>query len=93
MSSTPLDVILHNSNLVKEITLIDCPFSDHKFVLCGINIERPIETAIPDIFGQSYSSKNLEKLSKANAYLDFSPVFRSLDPEEKLNRFNDLMNK
>ena len=51
--------------------VLGCPFGDHKFVLCGIDIEPQIEIATPGVFGRSYSSKNLEKLSKEIAKLDF----------------------
>ena len=33
------DVVLHNSNLIKDLRVTDFPFSDHKFVMFSINVK------------------------------------------------------
>ena len=37
-SSTLIDVILHNGNLVEDSDVLGCPYSDHKFVVASLRL-------------------------------------------------------
>ena len=68
-SSTLIDVLLHNKDLVSETKVINCPYSDHKFIVGAIKIDS--DKPKPDIFwSRNLSEKNLllieEKLVKAD---------------------------
>jgi hypothetical protein len=39
-SETLIDVIIHNNDLINICKVIDCPFSDHRFVLVNLKIEK-----------------------------------------------------
>jgi len=41
-SGTLLDIILHNKNLITDTQVIGCPYSDHKFIVGSIEIEKVI---------------------------------------------------
>ena len=39
-SETLIDVILHNNDLINNCNVIDCPFSDHKFIMVNLKIHK-----------------------------------------------------
>jgi hypothetical protein len=39
-SKTLIDVIIHNNVLIDNCKVFDCPFSDHRFVLVNLKIEK-----------------------------------------------------
>ena len=39
-SSTLIDVVIHNNDLINNCNVIDCPFSDHRFVMVNLKIEK-----------------------------------------------------
>ena len=41
-SSTLIDVLIHNDDLITDSLVVDCPFSDHKFIAGSIKIEKEI---------------------------------------------------
>ncbi|RNA03789.1 RNA-directed DNA polymerase from mobile element jockey-like [Brachionus plicatilis] len=43
-TSTLIDLLLHNGNLIEETDVIPCPFSDHNFVVASLLIKKPNET-------------------------------------------------
>ncbi len=55
-SSTLIDVVLHNKNLVLDTEVIGCPNSDHDFVICSIKVESR-KPEPETIFSRSYSEK------------------------------------
>ena len=70
-----LDVVLQNSNLIKDLRVIDCPFSDHKFVIFAINVK----SSKLDNFTMScrnLSEKNLPKIVNAISEFDFNFIKR-----------------
>ena len=43
-SESLIDVILHNSDLITRTIVVDCPFSDHKFIAANIQLNQPVNT-------------------------------------------------
>lgn len=56
MSSTLIDVMIHNNNLITDSKVIGCPFSDHKFNVGSIKLDHCKRE--PQIF---YYSGNLSE--------------------------------
>ena len=81
-SSTLLDVILHNDNLVSETAVIGCPFSDHKFIVGSIQIDK-MKSCQSFIWTRNLSEKNLVTLGNRLALLDFSKMDKYVTSDEK----------
>ena len=89
-SRTNIDVIFtYSINLVKQISLIDCPFSDHHFFLCSLNLMSPKPNKI-FISSRCLNAKtvNLIKLEIENVPFDLIDLVPS--PEEKWYIFKKL---
>ena len=57
-SSTLIDVLIHNDDLITNALVVDCPFSDHKLIAGSIRIEK--EKLVDSIiWAQNLSKKNL----------------------------------
>ena len=37
---TPVVVLIYNKNLITETAIVDCPFSDHKFIVGSIKLDK-----------------------------------------------------
>ncbi len=70
-SSTIIDVVLHNGSLVTSTHVVDCPFSDHKFVLTNFHPPSQIQTYESVINSRCLSQSKLEKISTTLETLDF----------------------
>ena len=69
-SKTLLDVVIHNSDMITKTETIECPFSDHHFVLATLQVKTlKYENEIEN-FGRCLSDNNLliisEELEKSN---------------------------
>jgi hypothetical protein len=73
-SKTLIDVILHNSDLVVETSVIDCPFSDHKFVAANIKICRAANSSSTTIRSRCLTESKLEVVTAAINSTNFSTV-------------------
>ena len=72
-SSTLLDVILHNQNLISSTIVSDCPFSDHKFVSAAIKIGNDfVEEKC--FWARNLSEKNCDYLKKKISSIDFTQM-------------------
>lgn len=61
-TNTIIDLILHNGDLIDETDTIECPFSDHNFILAKLTIKK--QTAIrKNILCRNLSQDNLIKIS------------------------------
>lgn len=72
-SSTSIDLVLHNMDLVVDTQCIFCPFSDHDFVQIDLKLIK-ITTTNRFIFGRNLSQCNLNKITdlinKSNISID-----------------------
>ncbi|CAF1132148.1 unnamed protein product [Brachionus calyciflorus] len=66
---TLIDVVIHNGNLIVDSNVIECPFSDHDFVVVQLKILKPVEI-YKTINCRNLNSKNLtiinELIEKGN---------------------------
>ena len=85
-SSTLIDVILHNSDLIKKSEVIGCPFSDHMFVVAALTLPANKNLPAAKIQSRCLSQPNLKKVEehiKAHCQ-DFLQALSIDNPEEKL---------
>ena len=76
-TSTLLDVIIHNNNVVKSTNVLPCPFSDHKFIMANLSLNRK-KNANQEIFSRGLTeTKVLEIVEAVNnqsfEYLNETP--------------------
>lgn len=73
-SSTVIDVILHNGSLISSTHVVDCPFSDHKFVIANLQLpsESPLYESV--IKSRCINQSKLEKISNSLESLDFRSI-------------------
>ena len=88
-SKTLIDVLLHNKDLISNTDSIECPFSDHNFILSSFQIENS-----KTIVNNCFLTRNLGKsrLSKISRSIDSAnmDIFNSTSVlEEKWNFFKD----
>jgi hypothetical protein len=57
-----IDVCIHNNNVVNKALAVDCPFSDHKFILIKININS-VEKIDSTNYVRNLSDKNLDLIN------------------------------
>ena len=75
-SPTLLDLILHNGDLVDETDVIDCPFSDHDFVVGKFNIPKPT-SILRTIACRNLSIENINKINSMIDELDYKQLYNS----------------
>lgn len=61
-SSTLIDVLLHNSDYIIDTDVIDCPFSDHCFILAKLEIKKS-PTVLKEYSCRNLSSENMQKIN------------------------------
>ncbi|CAF0840875.1 unnamed protein product [Brachionus calyciflorus] len=83
-SSTLIDLFLHNGNLVEETDVINCPFSDHKFVVSSLTILKP-KNVLKTIKCRNLSSTNLASICTSIDAIDFKLIRNYQSVEEKWN--------
>jgi len=81
-SETLIDVIIHNNDLINICKVIDCPFSDHRFVLVNLKIEK-LKYEKKSIIARNLSAKNLVKISREFDHIDFNKLFNCSTVNEK----------
>jgi len=89
---TLIDVILHNSDMVRETDIIGCPFSDHKLVIAALNF------SCLKIGPQKYLSRcitessiqRIDDLIQSSATV-FNGIHLLSEPESKLAFFQDKL--
>ena len=73
VSSTCLDVVYGNSNLISDVITTACPFSDHNFVLLSLDLK--CSNFSPSVETRAL---NASKLNLVNEALKLAP-FGALD--------------
>ena len=69
-----IDVILTNSTCNSNTIIVDCPFSDHSFVLLNLEL-KPSKSNQSFTIGRNLSSSNLEQIKDDFNNLNFSNIF------------------
>ena len=73
-SKTLIDVIIHNEDMITDVSCIGCPFSDHHFVLASIDITlEKIKPELPDK-GRHFSETNLNLINEKINSIDLSKI-------------------
>ena len=70
-SSTLIDVLIHNKDLITKTEVADCPFSDHKFILGSLKLEKNKQNEHLS-FSRNFSEKNLKLIGSKLQKLDLS---------------------
>ncbi len=83
-SSTLIDVILHNQDLIEKTLVIDCPFSDHSFVISSLKIEK-VKLEPQSIMCRNLSEPVLEQIITELSLIDLK-VSLSHDIESNWTR-------
>ncbi|CAF0891632.1 unnamed protein product [Brachionus calyciflorus] len=82
LDKTQIDLLLHNGDLVSETDVIECPFSDHHFVVAKLDIPKS-----PNIFKKiecrNLSSVNILKINLLIEEIDFQQIRNYDDINEK----------
>jgi hypothetical protein len=74
-SSSLIDVILHNSDLITKIDVFPCPFSDHCLVTAEINLNKN-EKRDECLIGRNLSSANIFRIVDQINKINFDDVNR-----------------
>jgi hypothetical protein len=74
-SETLIDVILHNNYLINNCNVIDCPFSDHKFIMVNLKIHK-LKFEKKSIIARNLTTENLNKISYEYNQINFD-IFHS----------------
>ncbi len=83
-SSTLIDVVLHNGDLITGSDVIGCPFSDHKFVLAALKLTAHKKLPPIKFLSRCLSPTNLEKIGQLLTDAKFLEVSKQDDPADKL---------
>ena len=73
ISESLIDVILHNSNLVLNTLVSDCPFSDHKFVTANLSFasNTNILSSFSATTSRCLTENKLDLIAKATNTINF----------------------
>ncbi|CAF0822322.1 unnamed protein product [Brachionus calyciflorus] len=72
-SSTMIDLLLHNGDLILSTDFIDCPFSDHHFIIAKLDIKKP-PNSLKQIECRNLSADNILKINSLIERIDFKPI-------------------
>jgi hypothetical protein len=89
-SSTLIDVVLHNTNLVTNANTIDFPFSDHKMVLVQLN-QAATEIVQNFKLSRKLNKKNTEMIANEIFSIDFSILNSILDLNDRWFFFKKII--
>jgi hypothetical protein len=91
-SETLIDVILHNNDLINNCNVIDCPFSDHKFFMVNLKINK-LKYEKKSIIARNLTTENLIKISREYNELNFERFHSYSSVNDKWNILEeDLLN-
>ena len=62
-SETMIDLVIHNNDFIADVNVIDCAFSDHKFVLVNLNFNASKKEE-HSIIGRNLSTKKIHEITK-----------------------------
>ncbi|CAF0989180.1 unnamed protein product [Brachionus calyciflorus] len=82
-SSTLIDLLLHNGDIVAETDVIHCPFSDHQFVVAKLEINKKLPIVLKEISCRNLSSENILKINLGIDEICFKAIRNFDDINEK----------
>ena len=89
-SESILDVVINNNDFISETHVLDCPFSDHKFVQINLKIETKKKLENQFIIGRNYSIKNIDEITRRINELDLNLVtVNSSNADERWNKMRE----
>ena len=81
-SSTLIDILIHNKELVSATEVVPCPYSDHKFIIATIKTEK--DKPESEIFwSRNLSESNINLVEESLKNLDFSKIDELKTPNDK----------
>ncbi|CAF1084798.1 unnamed protein product [Brachionus calyciflorus] len=86
-SSTLIDVILHNADLIEATDVIHCPFSDHHFVVAYVPIEWKTAVVKP-LFKKKGSNDDLNNYRAISILPPIAKLFEKLIHKQILDNLN-----
>ncbi|CAF1009815.1 unnamed protein product [Brachionus calyciflorus] len=91
-TSTLIDLLLHNSNLIDDSDVIDCPFSDHHIVVAKLSIKKPSNT-FQKIKCRNLSAANMAKVIETIDNTEFKLLKESDTINDKWLNFKNIILK
>jgi hypothetical protein len=91
-SSTLIDLFLHNGDLVDQTDVINCPFSDHKFVVANLLLKKP-KNEHKTIECRNLSTTNIANICSAIEVIDYKPLKNLATIEQKWNYLKEVILK
>lgn len=79
-TATLIDVVLHNKDAINSVEVLDCPFSDHRFVCTSLSLNS-MKSKPTTYLARNLSEKNLQEISDRIALVDFSALNGNSDAE------------
>ena len=85
ISDSLIDVILHNSNLILNTLVSDCPFSDHKFVTANLSLASStnILASFSTTTSRCLTETKLDLISKATNTINFYKLGSIVDVDHR----------
>ena len=80
---TCIDLVLHNSSMLKACKVVECPISDHKFVLCKLNVAINNTDSDYGYWSRNLNTENLDLINFQLLNSDFSKIINSSNVEEQ----------
>ncbi|CAF0861672.1 unnamed protein product, partial [Brachionus calyciflorus] len=87
-TTTLIDLLLHNGDLVENADVIDCPFSDHNFVVSKLSINKPTNV-MRTIECRNLSTENMEKINNLIDVIDLKQLKNNSNIESKWTFFKN----
>ena len=86
-STSLIDVLLYNSDLIQKTSIIGCPFSDHHFVLASIKL-KPTKNSTFSLICRNLSKDNMKIIQQAISEVDFNVILNIDNIEKKYEAFS-----
>jgi len=81
-SKTLIDVLIHNNDFVKQTYNINCPFSDHKFIMAKLKVKKEIFKSNYFI-GRKLSAKNIDLIVEKITMLNHIEIMEITESHQK----------
>lgn len=89
-SKTLIDVVIHNQDLVKSASAIDCPFSDHRFIAINLAL-KPAQLIKKQIIGRNLPKKNTDLIVDKILSSDLDTTDLNITKDQKWLKFKETI--